>query len=200
MHTGHPVREELAYVTPLSPGEAPRRILVLGGSQGAAALDEAMIELASALKEREVQLVHQTRPENLERVRGAYVAAGVNAEVHPFIEDMVAAYSRAHIIISRAGAASVTELGIVNRPSILVPLPSSQGGHQLVNARYLVERGKALLVMQGEDFKLRLEQALLKLLELEFFAEMMSRPFDRRSVSAASEIARGCLSLGRISK
>ncbi len=195
LHLGHPVREELAYVTPIKADIQPMNVLLLGGSQGAAALDQAMIELSPFLKEQEIRLVHQTRPENLEKVRNAYVAGGVSAEVISFIDDMVAAYSKADIIISRAGAASVTEIGIVNRPAIFVPLPSSQGGHQLVNARYLVDRGKALLVVEGEGFPQRLKDALSKLLNRQIFKEIVERPFDRRSVSAASDIAKGCLKL-----
>lgn len=195
LHLGHPVREELAYVLKREVGVPPKRILALGGSQGAAAIDDALAELSPFLKERGVHITHQTRPENVEHVRSVYVQNGVQSEVLPFIDDMIGAYSKSDIIISRAGAASVTEIAIVNRPAIFVPLPSSQGGHQVVNARYLVDKGKALLVVQGEGFSSRLKEGLEKLLNPEFYNEMLGRPFSGRSVSAASDIASGCLNM-----
>ena len=121
--TGHPVRHELATITPRTEQQGPpRRVLVLGGSQGSRAVDSALATLAPFFAKHKVELWHQARPENVEEVGAKYRSAGVEHRVVPFIEDMKSAYSWADIVVSRAGAGSVNELGIANRPTILIPL------------------------------------------------------------------------------
>ena len=194
--TGHPVRGEISTVPERKASSgAPRTILILGGSQGAQALDDGALTLCDVFRERGLRIVHQTRPENVERVRAEYAKARVNVEVISFIDDMVGAYTAADIIVSRSGAASVTEISIINRPAIFVPLPSSQGGHQVINARSLVEKGKALLVLQGDGFEARLKEAVEKLLNAEFYLSMLGRVAQRRGSAAAAEIAGGCAKL-----
>ncbi len=194
--TGHPIRSEIKLVHPINvSGDAPSNLLVLGGSQGSNSLDNILIELAPFLKEKKVNLLHQCRPENKEKVAIAYKSHDINATVLPFITDMTEAYNFSHIVISRSGAGSVAEISAINRPAIFVPLPSSQGGHQLVNAKALSDIKKALIVTEGEGFKERLMKALDELLDLKNYNEYFSRSGRNISVDAAESIAEGCLKL-----
>jgi UDP-N-acetylglucosamine--N-acetylmuramyl-(pentapeptide) pyrophosphoryl-undecaprenol N-acetylglucosamine transferase len=197
VYTGHPVREELSNVdsATIRP-DAPKRLLILGGSQGARGLDEAVPHLAGLLAERGIEVVHQCRPDAMELVVNSYRAAGVAAHVVSFIDDMAGAYEWSDVIISRAGASSVAEIGCVNRPVIFVPYPFQQGTHQTDNARVLVDQGKGFLVEETTpDFPGRLKESLQKLLNPTVFREMKEVPTLRPSVQAAATIAAGILEL-----
>ena len=194
--TGQPVREELSKVPKtIPPNEKPRKILVVGGSQGANALDKTLPRLGALLRDNSAEILHQCRPENVDTVSTAYKASGINAQVVSFIDDMAGAYSNCHIVISRSGAGAVMELGVVNRPGILVPYPFAQGDHQTANALTLVNAGKALLVKEGDDFPAKLEAALRNLFGTDFYRVMQSRPFEGRIGDAADRIAIGCVNL-----
>ena len=194
--TGHPVRDELIAVAEDNViADRPTHLLVVGGSQGARALDKALGALASFLKARGIEVWHQCRAEDKPELDMAYSKASLSVQTASFIEDMSAAYRWAHIIISRSGAGSVMELGIVGRPCILVPFPFSQGGHQKSNAMILVRQGKALICEEGEGFEDRLRAAILELLNPEIWREMLERSSDRRALGAALAIAAGSLDL-----
>ncbi len=197
VHTGHPVREELARVDSVAiRPDAPKRLLVLGGSQGARGLDESVPHLASLLAERNIEVVHQCRPDAMELVVNSYRAAGVAAHVVSFIDDMTGAYDWSDVIISRAGASSVAEISCVNRPAIFVPYPFQQGTHQTDNARVLVDHQKGILVEEtAPDFAGRLKGALERLLDPNVFRGMKEAPAPNRSTNAASAIADGILGL-----
>lgn len=193
--TGHPVRPELKSVdrNAVQPG-APKRLLILGGSQGARGLDYAIADFAPLLLQRDMEVVHQCRPENVELVVNAYRAAKVKASVVPFIEDMAGAYEWSDVIISRAGASSVAEISCVNRPTIFVPYPFQQGTHQTDNARALVAQNKALIVEELQpEFGKRLCTALETILSEEGFSAMKSAPYEARGLDAADVIARGVI-------
>ena len=194
-YTGHPVRAEIAAVPARLAGLPPRHLLVLGGSQGATALDDALLGLASTLTSRGLEIWHQCRSDSVDRVRAGYAAAGVSARVDGFIQDMAGAYGWADIIVSRAGAGAVMEIGAVNRPAIFVPFPAAQGTHQRHNAETLAARGKALIVEQGEGFSQRLLAAVQQLCDQATYDTMMRREPVRRSLTAADEIARGGIAL-----
>lgn len=198
-YTGHPVRPELAQVDKDAVrADAPSRLLVLGGSQGARGLDQSVSEIAPLLAEKGVEVVHQCRPDSMEFVMNSYRAAKVKASVVPFIDDMVGAYQWSDVIISRAGASSVAEIACVNRPTIFVPYPFQQGTHQTDNARSLVSMGKALLVEEHEpEFGRRLREALSQLLNRDTFLAIKARQGASRGLDAAGRIAQGILSLVR---
>jgi UDP-N-acetylglucosamine--N-acetylmuramyl-(pentapeptide) pyrophosphoryl-undecaprenol N-acetylglucosamine transferase len=197
VHTGHPVREELSTVDSVTVRpDAPKRLLILGGSQGARGLDEAVPHLAPLLAERKIEVVHQCRPDAMELVVNSYRAAGVAAHVVNFVDDMAGAYEWSDIIISRAGASSVAEISCVNRPAIFVPYPFQQGTHQTDNARVLVDQGKGILVEEIlADFPGRLKGAVERLLDPPVFREMKGAPGPQRPTNAASAIAEGILAL-----
>lgn len=197
VHTGHPVREELKSVDGAQiPPDAPKRLLILGGSQGARGLDEVVPHLASLLVERKIEVVHQCRPDAMEQVVNSYRAAGVPAHVVSFIDDMAGAYRWSDVIISRAGASSVAEIACVNRPAIFVPYPYQQGTHQTDNARLLVEQRKALLVEETQpEFPARIQRALGDLLNPSIFRGMKQVVGVAPSKDAAATIAEGIFSL-----
>jgi UDP-N-acetylglucosamine--N-acetylmuramyl-(pentapeptide) pyrophosphoryl-undecaprenol N-acetylglucosamine transferase len=196
LQSGQPVRAEIIAVQEKQPNlDSPKHLLVLGGSQGARALDEAMLKLAGFSHERDLEIWHQCRPENLQRLEEAYRAAGLKAQVTPFIDAVWEALSWADVIVSRAGAGNVREIGVANRPAIFVPFPYAQGQHQHVNAKVLVDAAKALLVEEGDEFCERLRSALSGLLETDTYQAMYKRPYTSIDLDAADNIARACVAL-----
>ncbi len=166
VHVGNPVRAQIAQVPPPAARDfahaGPLRLLVLGGSQGARALNRAVPQAVAALG-LPVAVVHQAGEKLLDEARTAYADAGVAAQVEPFIADMAAAYAHADLVVCRAGALTLAELCAVGVGSVLVPFPQAVDDHQTRNAEYLVERGAALLLPQGEDLAARLQPLLAEL-------------------------------------
>lgn len=163
---GNPVRREIARLAApaqrLAGREGPRRLLVLGGSQGARALNLAV---PAALSGRAgVEALHQCGQSMRQEVESAYAQAGVQARVEPFIEDMAGAYAWADLAVCRAGALTLAELCAAGLGSVLVPFPAAVDDHQTRNAQFLVERGAARLVPEGEGFAERLRAELSALL------------------------------------
>jgi UDP-N-acetylglucosamine--N-acetylmuramyl-(pentapeptide) pyrophosphoryl-undecaprenol N-acetylglucosamine transferase len=195
--TGHPVRPELASVQPVT-AQVPRKILVMGGSQGARGLDYVVPACGELLHHHGVEVVHQCRPESANAVREAYQKSSVAAHVTAFIDDMAGAYGWADAVVSRSGAGSVMELTTVNRPCILVPYPHQQGTHQTDNAMTLVRAGKALLVEEGDDrgdFEQRFRSALEDLLNPARYQKMVRQAASQRNLNAAATIANELLAL-----
>jgi len=157
VHTGNPVRPAVAALRdrePYAPPAAehgPFEILVLGGSQGARIFSEvvpaALAGLPGELRVR-LNVSQQARPEDLERVRSAYAESGIVADLASFFDDVPARLARAHLVIARSGASTLTELVVAGRPAILVPYPHAADDHQSANARVLGEAGAAWVVPQ----------------------------------------------------
>lgn len=154
---GNPVRPALAalagqFYPDIAEGGA-LRLLVLGGSLGARVFADvvpgAVAALPEALRGRLV-VAQQCRPEDLNRVRSAYQAAGVPAELSPFFPDVAGRLASAHLVVARAGAGTLAELACAGRPAVLVPLPHAIDDHQRANARALEEAGAAWLMPQPE--------------------------------------------------
>ena len=152
--TGNPVRPAITALSLTSYVAANNRIrlLVLGGSLGARIFSDvvpaALRKLPEALRIR-LSVVQQTRSEDLERVRAAYAADGMAAELSPFFPAVAARLVAAHLVIARAGASTVAELAVAGRPAILVPLPGAIDDHQSANARALADAGGAWVVPQS---------------------------------------------------
>ncbi len=154
---GNPVRRQLLEAAGARQydyaGQRPLRLLVLGGSLGAQPINEVMPAVVAALNEPTPQLEvwHQAGAAHASLVERAYAQVGQAAtRVAPFIEDMAAAYAWADLVICRAGALTVSELAVMGRPAILVPLPYAIDDHQSANARYLAGRGAAVLLRQAD--------------------------------------------------
>jgi UDP-N-acetylglucosamine--N-acetylmuramyl-(pentapeptide) pyrophosphoryl-undecaprenol N-acetylglucosamine transferase len=150
---GNPVREAIAALPLPAQRFAMRngalRLLVLGGSQGARALNDALPRALATLN-GSVQVRHQCGERLREDAERAYAQAGIAATVEPFIADMAAAYADADLVVCRAGALTLAELCAAGIGSVLVPFPQAVDDHQTKNAEYLVERGAALLLPQGD--------------------------------------------------
>lgn len=162
-HVGNPVRAEIAALPPPDVRgvgrDGPLRLLVLGGSQGARALNQAVPQALAALG-RPVEVLHQAGQALLDEARRAYHEAGVAAQVEPFIADMAGAYGWADLVVCRAGALTLAELCAAGVGSVLVPFPQAVDDHQTRNAEYLVERGAAVLLPQSEHLAMALRDVL----------------------------------------
>jgi len=149
--TGVPVREAF-FGIPLSPllSRHPT-LLVFGGSQGARAINQAMIESLGGLKQRipGIHIIHQTGARDFDNVMAAYQQAGIPGEVHQFIDDMPAVFYRADLLVCRSGASTVAEIAAAGKPAIFVPFPRAADDHQNVNAHALERAGAAVVVEES---------------------------------------------------
>jgi UDP-N-acetylglucosamine--N-acetylmuramyl-(pentapeptide) pyrophosphoryl-undecaprenol N-acetylglucosamine transferase len=152
---GNPLRE--AFLQQPAPEQrfagrsGPLKLLVVGGSLGARALNEIVPKALALLPAAERPLVlHQGGETQLEALRANYAAAGVAAELTPFIQDTAGAFAEADLVICRAGASTVTELAAVGAAALFVPFPFAVDDHQTTNARFLVDAGAGWLVQQRE--------------------------------------------------
>ncbi|MCK5790306.1 MULTISPECIES: undecaprenyldiphospho-muramoylpentapeptide beta-N-acetylglucosaminyltransferase [unclassified Ketobacter] len=151
--TGNPVRREIVAIDPpalrYEQREGPLRILVLGGSQGAVALNELVPEaLARLQSDVEFLVRHQCGAKNIEAASQHYLQSNVDADVVPFIDDMAAAYAWADVVICRSGALTVSELAAAGVASVLIPYPYAVDDHQTKNGEYLSFAGAAVLIQQ----------------------------------------------------
>ena len=151
--TGNPIRNEIAAIAPPEvrfQGRAgPLRVLVVGGSLGAQALNEALPRALSLLQEKP-RVVHQAGEKHIETLRKNYAGARVEGELVAFIDDMARRYAEADLVICRAGAVTIAELSAGGMASILVPFPHAVDDHQTANARFLSDRGAAVLIQQRD--------------------------------------------------
>jgi UDP-N-acetylglucosamine--N-acetylmuramyl-(pentapeptide) pyrophosphoryl-undecaprenol N-acetylglucosamine transferase len=152
--TGNPVREEIRRLAgtphPKRP-TTPFTVLIVGGSQGAHGINTAVAEmLACACGQNSIRFIHQTGSEDLGRMRQAYQAANLKADVRAFFDDMDQQYRLADLIVCRAGASTVAELTCVGKPAIFIPFPHATDNHQEFNARILVEKGAGDMIREAE--------------------------------------------------
>lgn len=149
--SGNPVRTEIAGLpAPDARGaHAGLNLLVLGGSQGARALNRVVPEALARMKRDDLAVRHQCGAKMVDEARAAYAAAGVEATVEPFIADMAAAYAWADLVVCRAGALTLAELCAAGVPAVLVPYPHAVDDHQTRNAEALLDVGAAVLVPEA---------------------------------------------------
>ncbi len=200
---GNPVRRDITEVAP--PGVrfagrlGPVRLLIFGGSQGAARLNAvvpfALARLAGVLA---FEVRHQSGERWLEAARASYAQAGVHADVRAFIDDMAEAYGWADLVVCRSGALTVSELAAAGVGAVLVPFPGAVDDHQAYNARYLVRAGAAVVIADRELTAERLAAELArlcagrgKLLALAERARTLAKP------RATEELAAACVALAR---
>jgi UDP-N-acetylglucosamine--N-acetylmuramyl-(pentapeptide) pyrophosphoryl-undecaprenol N-acetylglucosamine transferase len=199
--TGNPVRAEITAL----PGPAsrfagragPLRVLVVGGSLGAQALNETVPRALALLEASARPLVtHQAGAKNIDALRANYAAAGVAAEAVAFIDDMAAAYAAADLVICRAGALTVSELAAVGAASVLVPFPFAVDDHQTTNAKYLADSGAAWLVPQAEFTAERIAD-LLRGLTREKLQVMATQARTLARPDATHDVAQVCMDVAR---
>lgn len=151
--TGNPVRDEVAALGRDDRIHEAKALLILGGSQGASGLNQAMSAWIAARPDdlRGWQIVHQTGPHDVDELTQAYHTAGLSAQVEEFVADMATAYRSATVVIARAGATTLSELACTGLPAILVPFPDAADDHQRRNAACFVKAGAAVCVEQHVD-------------------------------------------------
>ncbi|MDA1118496.1 MAG: undecaprenyldiphospho-muramoylpentapeptide beta-N-acetylglucosaminyltransferase [Proteobacteria bacterium] len=195
--TGNPVRTEITSLPEPAARYAgragPLRLLVVGGSRGAQALNDC-VPRALALLDPRPAVVHASGEQHLEQLRQAYRAAGVIGELVPFIEDMARRYADADVVICRAGAMTVAELSAGGVASLLVPFPHAVDDHQTANARFLADQGAALLVPQADLSAGHLAD-LLRALDRPHLLDMARKARALGKPDAAQLVARRCMEL-----
>lgn len=196
---GNPVRAAIAALTPPAQRMAGRggkpRLLVLGGSLGARALNLAVPQALALLPpERRPEVLHQCGSRGLDEARAAYAKAGVEAQVVPFIEDMAGTYAWADLALCRAGALTLAELTAAGLGAVLVPFPHAVDDHQTRNAEALVAIGAAELIQERDLDTQQLAQRLGALLEnRERLLAMAEAARSLAKPDAAETIARACM-------
>ena len=193
---GNPVRGEIAAIAPpeqrFAGRDGPLAILVVGGSLGAQALNEAVPRAVALLPQHaRPRVTHQSGQAHLAQLEQNYRDAGVQAQVVGFIDDMAAAYAGADLVICRAGAMTVAELAAAGVASILVPYPHAVDDHQSANARFLSGRGAALLLPQPELHAERLAQ-LIRGLDRGQLIAMAGRAREAAKPDATARVADVC--------
>ena len=197
---GNPVRPEIAKIAPPAERFADRtgalRVLVIGGSLGAAALNEMVPKGMALLGESDQpQIVHQAGEKHIEALKANYAAVGVQAHCVSFIEDMAGAYEWADLVICRSGALTVAELAATGVASILVPFPHAVDDHQTGNAKFLVNVGGAFLLPQNEltaeSIALIRNYSRGQLLEMAEKARSLAKP------DATEEVANICAEIAK---
>jgi UDP-N-acetylglucosamine--N-acetylmuramyl-(pentapeptide) pyrophosphoryl-undecaprenol N-acetylglucosamine transferase len=197
--TGNPVRADIAALA--SPEKrfgdrhGPLRILIVGGSLGAQALNEVLPRAIAQMTEKP-RVVHQAGEKHLAVLKANYAAAGVEGELVAFIDDMASRYAEADLVICRAGAVTVSELAAAGMASVLVPFPHAVDDHQTANAKFLSERGAAILIQQ-RDLSPEKLAALIRSLDRSALLEMAKRARALGRPDAAQLVARRCMELSR---
>jgi UDP-N-acetylglucosamine--N-acetylmuramyl-(pentapeptide) pyrophosphoryl-undecaprenol N-acetylglucosamine transferase len=199
--TGNPVRGEIAAIS--SPEmrfqgrRGPLRLLIVGGSLGAQALNEVLPKALSLLEAKPL-VVHQAGEKHLDVLKANYAAAGVQGELVAFIDDMARRYAEADLVICRAGAVTIAELSAGGMASILVPFPHAVDDHQTANAKFLSERGAAILIQQ-RDLSPEKLAALIGSLERPKLLEMARNARALGKPDAARIVAQRCMQLAEAS-
>src|SRR5437868_5979546 len=188
---GVPVRAEFFKVA-ASGGDHSPTLLIFGGSQGARAINQAMVAAAPGVLRQipGLQIIHQTGEREYNDVAAGYEHAGVKAEVSPFIDDMPAAFARADLLLCRSGASTVAEITAAGKVAVFVPFPHAADDHQRRNAEALSSRNAAMLIPESELTTDRLVDAIASLLNDPVRLQQMSAV--SRSLAhpnAAGEIA-----------
>ena len=208
--TGLPTRQQIGQSSRAEAAEQfeldPHRptCFVLGGSQGARAINRLMVRAVAHLspeEQRAWQVIHLTGATDEAMVRTAYAASAIRAWVAPFLLEMEAAYAQADLVIARAGASTIAELAQCGKPAILIPYPYA-GGHQRVNARLVETRGGGLLLEEAEATAERLLAAIRQILSDRRLRELMGAQMQGlHHVNATDQLARAILDLaGRASE
>lgn len=197
--TGNPVRADIAAIAPpeerFRAKSGPLRILVVGGSLGAQALNDAMPMAIAILKDKPL-VVHQSGEKHLDALKKSYAQVGAQGELVAFIEDMASRYAEADLVICRAGAVTIAELSAAGMASILVPFPFAVDDHQTANARFLSDAGAAVLLPQQQLNAERLAE-LIQSLDRARLLDMARKARALGKLDAARIVALRCMALAR---
>ena len=196
--TGNPVRQNLTSGVK-SQESGVKRLLIIGGSLGARTINEAVIAGLKELKNEGVKVVWQTGKSYYERCQAAWEAAGspANIEVHDFLSDMPDQYANADLVISRAGASSISELCLLGKPAILVPSPNVAEDHQTHNAMALVNKDAAVLVRDADAAEQLIPTALKLIQDDQRLATLHTNILKLAQRDSAKRIAEEVIALAR---
>jgi UDP-N-acetylglucosamine--N-acetylmuramyl-(pentapeptide) pyrophosphoryl-undecaprenol N-acetylglucosamine transferase len=193
---GNPLRR--AFTDQAAPAErfagrsGPLRVLVVGGSLGAKALNDIVPQALALMPEAiRPQVTHQSGAKQIDALRANYEAAGVQAELTPFIDDMATAFAQADLVICRAGASTVTELAAVGVAALYVPFPFAVDDHQTTNAQFLVASGGGWLVPQAELTAQNLAERLTAL-SRETLQDVAQKAHAQKKTNATREVVMAC--------
>lgn len=197
--SGNPVRAAFTGVRDLPKKKEDRhRLLIFGGSQGAAAINKNVVEMLPLLQKMKdkIHILHQTGARELESVRDAYDRYGISADVTDFIVDMADAYRQADLIVCRAGATSLAEITAAGKAPILIPFPYAIYDHQTKNARVLADAGAAILINEKDLNGDKLFEVIAELLNNpEKLQTMEENSAKLGNINAAATIVEACLKL-----
>ncbi len=199
--TGNPVRRDILRLSLSAPQRAGegKTVLVLGGSQGARAINRLLPEAVAALDQplrRQLSLIHQTGADDFPVVSERYRQLGLAAEVAPFFTDMASVYARADLLVSRAGATTLAELAVLGKAAILIPFPQAADNHQEKNAEHYRRGGGAVLLRQADTDAAILAGAMGELLGDHRRLATMGEAMRRLALpDAAEKIVACCLEL-----
>ena len=197
---GNPIRRQLLenFLRSTQPDNGRFNVLVLGGSQGAHAVNLRMVEAAAQFGDAEddLRIVHQTGLKDEDQVRQGYEELGVEAEVHAFIKDMSDAYQRADLVVCRAGATTLAEVMVAKKASILIPFPFATDNHQELNAKEMVDAGAAIMMVERDIDGRKLADAILELYRSPEARQRMEQAASRTGrPEAAREIIDACVQM-----
>jgi UDP-N-acetylglucosamine--N-acetylmuramyl-(pentapeptide) pyrophosphoryl-undecaprenol N-acetylglucosamine transferase len=208
--TGNPIREELARtLTPkarYAQRSGPLNLLVVGGSLGAAALNEVVPRALAMLKpEERPRVVHQAGAKHIDALKANYAQAGLlslegeeaDVQLVPFIDDMTSAYAKADLVICRSGAMTVAEIAAVGVAAFFVPFPFAVDDHQTTNAAFLADHGAALVVQQ-RDLTAEGLVAWLRSQTRETLAQMAERSRSLAKPDATEQVAQICATVAGV--
>ena len=193
---GNPLRQPFTQQPPPAERFAGRRgplkLLVVGGSLGAKALNDIVPKALALIPEgTRPQVIHQSGAKQIDELRGNYAKAGVVAELTPFIDDTAKAFADADIIVCRAGASTVTEIAAVGAAAVFVPFPFAVDDHQTSNARFLVEQGGGWLVLQ-KNFTADWLANLLQKTERTMLVDIAEKAKKMQKMQATEHVLAAC--------
>jgi len=193
--SGNPIRGRIRLLRDAQ-RSAGKNILIVGGSQGASALNKFMVRDLDTFRGHGIKIWHQTGKDDYESVREIYAQKYPEARVDAFIENMEEAYRFADLVVCRAGATTIAELTAAGKPSILVPFPYATHDHQLKNARALEKEGAAMVFQQSYLEDVSLAKAVADLFEMpEKLAKMRRAARDMGRPEAGQNVVNALLTL-----
>ena len=199
---GTPIRQE--FLAPSGPsktsssGGSRRHLLIFGGSQGAKAINSAVLDGLASLTARmpNLAITHQTGEADYHRVQEAYANLGIQAEVKPFLYDMPTVLRTADLVVARAGAMTIAELTACGKPAILIPLPTAIYDHQMKNARAMEAAGGAMVLPQADLTGSKLSESISAIMQDTSRLQAMSaKSRAMRRIDAGEAIVRECYAL-----
>ena len=199
VYTGNPVRKEILSLAENPPvrEEGKKTLAILGGSQGAQAVNRLVAEALPNLPAdvlRQLRVIHQTGEHDAPWVRERYEQGGIEALVQPFFADMAGVYGQADLLVSRAGATTLSEIAVVGLPAILIPYPFAADNHQEINADYYAKGGGAVRFRQSDLSAARLGEEIVRLVGDEERLTAMGKAMKGLSFpDAAGKIVACCL-------